>query len=201
MHKNHKKNFLQLLLVYIAGVVLLVTVTVVLVLTMGEKQSVPSKAKVETETTKPPVSEVSKRNRATTNKMKSEEATPKSASVGKKKAKKEGKTDIVPVSLSGTWDGYFISYGRKINFQLNLNQNGSSISGSTYEIYEGSSYTANVNGDIRGNSINFVKNMEGRGFEPIEYVGTLSDNKISLFGKWYIKKTGSTGEWVATKRN
>ena len=41
--------------------------------------------------------------------------------------------------------------------------------------------------------------MEGRGFEAIEYVGTLSDNKITLFGKWYIKKTGVSGVWSATK--
>lgn len=187
MHKNHKKNFLQLLLVYVAGVVLLVAVTVVLVLTMGEKQSVPSKAKVKTETTKPPVSEASKENNSTTKKK-------------KVKAKKQDSVTSAPASLSGTWDGYYINYGRKINFQLNLNQNGSSISGSTYETYEDGSYTANVNGDIRGNSINFVKNMEGRGFEAIEYVGTLSDNKITLFGKWYIKKTGVSGVWSATKR-
>lgn len=168
----------------VAGVVLL-AVAVVAVLTMGGKQSVPSKAKVKTETTKPPVSEASKKDSSTTKK--------------KVKTKKQDSATSAPTSLAGTWDGYYINYGRKINFQLNLNQNGSSISGSTYETYEDVSYTANINGDIRGNGINFVKNIEGRGFEPIEYVGTINNNKMR--GKWIIKKTGVSGEWNATKRS
>lgn len=177
--KRYKKEGSQKML-FVGGAAIVI-LAVALMLLVGGKSSAPPKTKYKAETAKTPASETSKNEGSTVER--------------KNTTKKQDSAAYIPTNLDGNWEGYFISYGTKINFELNISQNDSYISG---KIIEDGIDKAKISGSIKNNSVTFIKNYEGSSLEPVEFVGTLSNNKMK--GKWYIKNLDTSGEWSATKR-
>ena len=96
--------------------------------------------------------------------------------------------------LSGTWLGTYWQEGVPTRFEATLIQSGNTLSGSILDdSYLGES---KASGEVLGRSISFTKRYIARGYMPIKYHGTLSEDEDFMQGQWHLGLFGS-GLWEA----
>jgi hypothetical protein len=97
------------------------------------------------------------------------------------------------MDISGTWLGTYWQDGSPTRFEATFIQGGNAFSGSILDDdYLGE---AQINGEVVGSSIRFVKRYLTSSPTPIDYVGTLSNDANSMSGTWQVRQM--TGPWEA----
>lgn len=103
-------------------------------------------------------------------------------------------------NLTGVWQGlYSYPTARKAgHFTATLIETGSSLGGSTSEIWPSGPQAGNIviamlSGRLSGRSVTFTKTYEGPGKpnHSVEYEGTLTDDFLEIEGRWFVP-----GNWA-----
>ncbi|MEM6585527.1 MAG: hypothetical protein AAF692_07205 [Pseudomonadota bacterium] len=107
-----------------------------------------------------------------------------------------------PFDLTGKWDGVFQypqDHMPTTPFLAEIVEEAGAFSGTTIEpdLYNDSSANARINGHRSGRSVDFTKSYGGRdrGYEnPVDYVGQLSEDGLTITGVWSLKDWNGTFE-------
>ena len=99
-------------------------------------------------------------------------------------------------NVSGTWFGnyYYSDLSRSCGFEAAFVQQGVSLEGSILD--DSGLGEANVAGTFTGGKIDFSKVYHNREYQPVSYMGVISDDGKSLSGAWRIG-TLLHGTWKA----
>ena len=104
-------------------------------------------------------------------------------------------------NLTGVWQGLY-TYPRpalSVSFVATLIENGKCLSGSTHEPCvgerrSGATLYATLLGSRDESAVTFVKTYDAPGpdfLDPVEYVGTLSQDGTEIEGRWIIRSDWS----------
>ncbi|NQX94653.1 MAG: hypothetical protein HRT64_07020 [Erythrobacter sp.] len=107
-----------------------------------------------------------------------------------------------PLNLTGKWDGVFKypqDYAPVTPFLAEIVEEAGAFSGATIEpdLYKASPADARITGHRSGRSVDFTKTYVGRwqGYQsPVDYVGQLSEDGLTITGVWSLKEWNGTFE-------
>lgn len=99
--------------------------------------------------------------------------------------------------VSGTWLGTYWQGGVPTRFEATLVQGGQTISGSILD--DGYLGEAQVQGQVQGRSIDFIKRYLTSSPDIVQYVGLISENGETMSGTWSIDLHHS-GRWEAHRQ-
>lgn len=98
--------------------------------------------------------------------------------------------------LNGTWLGTYWQRGNPTRFEIVLLQSGNSLSGSILDdSYLGE---AKLSGEVVGRRISFSKRYVISSPDPVDYVGTVSEDEDLIQGQWKVGYVDS-GPWEARR--
>lgn len=96
--------------------------------------------------------------------------------------------------ISGTWLGTYWQASEPTRFEATLIQSGNDLSGRILD--DGMLGEAQINGEVVGRSIGFVKRYLTTSVVPVRYEGTISEDESFMQGSWTIAGSAS-GNWEA----
>ena len=102
------------------------------------------------------------------------------------------------MDISGTWLGTYWQNDNPTRFEATLVMSGNSLSGSILD--DNLLGESRISGEVVDRSIRFTKRYLTSSPNPIDYVGTISEDATSMSGNWSIGQKAS-GQWEAHRSN